>query len=31
MIGIGGARSVGFGKNKVSSIPDAVANRKNNG
>lgn len=25
LIGIGGARSVGFGKNRVSSVPDAVA------
>ena len=25
LAGIGGSRSVGFGKNKVSSIPDAVA------
>jgi ribonucleoside-diphosphate reductase alpha chain len=25
MIGIGGAKSVGFGKNRVSSVPDAVA------
>jgi len=25
LVGIGGAKSVGFGKNRVSSIPDAVA------
>ena len=25
LVGIGGARSVGFGKNRISSIPDAVA------
>lgn len=25
LIGIGGAKSIGFGKNKVSSVPDAVA------
>ena len=25
LIGIGGARSVGFGENKVRSLPDAVA------
>jgi ribonucleoside-diphosphate reductase alpha chain len=25
LVGIGGAKSVGFGKNKISSIPDAVA------
>jgi len=25
LIGIGGARSVGFGENKVRSLPDAIA------